>query len=52
MLLVTLCIVPAILRIKSVEFAYPIEDIDTNQHGFNLMYKPGEMTERKLFAIN
>jgi L-alanine-DL-glutamate epimerase-like enolase superfamily enzyme len=42
---------PEITRIESVEFRYEIPDIGTDQHGFNLVYEPGSVTERKLFAI-
>jgi L-alanine-DL-glutamate epimerase-like enolase superfamily enzyme len=42
---------PTITRIESVEFSYPLEDIGTDEHGFNLIYEPGSVTERKLFAI-
>ena len=42
---------PEITSIESVEFAYPIEDVGTDQHGFNLVYEPGSVTERKLFGI-
>jgi len=42
---------PVITRIESIEFSYPLEDIGTDQHGFNLIYEPGTVTERKLFAI-
>ena len=43
--------VPEITSIESTEFAYPIEDVGTDQHGFNLVYEPGSVTERKLFGI-
>ncbi|RDI70178.1 mandelate racemase family protein [Halopelagius longus] len=42
---------PTITRIESVEFEYPLEDIGTDQAGFNLVYEPGETTVRKLFAL-
>lgn len=42
---------PEITRIESVEFGYEIPDVGTDQHGFNLVYDPGSVTERKLFAI-
>ncbi|MFB6308195.1 MAG: mandelate racemase family protein [Haloarculaceae archaeon] len=42
---------PTITRIESVEFSYPLEDIGTDGHGFNLVYEPGSVTERKLFGI-
>ena len=40
-----------ITRIESTEFSFPLEDIGTDEHGFNLVYDPGETTERKLFAL-
>jgi len=42
---------PEITKIESVEFSYEIPDVGTDQHGFNLVYEPGAVTERKLFAI-
>lgn len=42
---------PEISRIETVEFAYPLEDVGTDAHGFNLVYEPGSTTERHLFAI-
>jgi L-alanine-DL-glutamate epimerase-like enolase superfamily enzyme len=42
---------PAITSVESVEFAYPVEDVGTDGHGFNLVYDPGSVTERKLFAL-
>ncbi|MCO8243785.1 mandelate racemase family protein [Haladaptatus sp. AB643] len=42
---------PEITKIVSTEFAYPLEDVGTDEHGFNLVYEPGATTERKLFAI-
>ncbi|GAA0249972.1 enolase C-terminal domain-like protein [Haladaptatus pallidirubidus] len=40
-----------ITRIESTEFEYPLEDVGTDYHGFNLVYDPGTTTTRKLFAI-
>ena len=40
-----------ITRIESTEFSYPLEDVGTDGHGFNLVYEPGTTTERKLFAL-
>ncbi|MBO4248596.1 mandelate racemase family protein [Halomicrobium sp. IBSBa] len=40
-----------ITSIESTEFAYPLPDVGTDRHGFNLVYEPGTTTERKLFAI-
>jgi L-alanine-DL-glutamate epimerase-like enolase superfamily enzyme len=42
---------PEIERIESIEFSYPLEDIGTDENGFNLIYEPGSVTERKLFGI-
>jgi len=42
---------PTITRIESVEFSYPLEDVGTDGHGFNLVYEPGTTTDRKLFAV-
>ncbi|SIR75409.1 L-alanine-DL-glutamate epimerase [Haladaptatus litoreus] len=42
---------PEITKIESTEFRYPLEDVGTDTHGFNLVYEPGATTERKLFAI-
>jgi L-alanine-DL-glutamate epimerase-like enolase superfamily enzyme len=42
---------PTIRRIESVEFEYPLEDIGTDEAGFNLIYEPGATTKRKLFGI-
>jgi L-alanine-DL-glutamate epimerase-like enolase superfamily enzyme len=42
---------PTITKIESTEFQYPLEDVGTDEHGFNLVYEPGETTMRKLFGI-
>ena len=42
---------PEITRIESTEFRYELEDVGTDEHGFNLVYAPGEVTERKLFGV-
>lgn len=42
---------PTITRIESTEFSYPLEDVGTDNAGFNLVYDPGETTERKLFGV-
>ncbi|GAD52843.1 2-dehydro-3-deoxyphosphogalactonate aldolase (6-phospho-2-dehydro-3-deoxygalactonate aldolase) (2-oxo-3-deoxygalactonate 6-phosphate aldolase) / Galactonate dehydratase [Halarchaeum acidiphilum MH1-52-1] len=42
---------PEITRIDSTEFSYELEDVGTDEHGFNLVYEPGETTTRKLFAL-
>ncbi|WP_042662170.1 enolase C-terminal domain-like protein [Haloferax sp. ATB1] len=42
---------PTITKIESTEFSYTLDDVGTDGHGFNLVYAPGETTERKLFAL-
>lgn len=42
---------PRITRIESTEFSYPIENVGTDEHGFNLVYEPGSTAERKLFGL-
>lgn len=42
---------PQITRIESVEFRYPLENIGTDEAGFNLIYEPGTTTDRKLFGL-
>jgi L-alanine-DL-glutamate epimerase-like enolase superfamily enzyme len=42
---------PAIERIESVEFSYPLEDVGVDEAGFNLVYNPGSVTDRTLFAL-
>jgi L-alanine-DL-glutamate epimerase-like enolase superfamily enzyme len=42
---------PTITQIESIEFSYPLEDVGTDGAGFNLVYDPGSVTERKLFAL-
>jgi len=42
---------PTITKITSREFKYPLEDVGTDEHGFNLVYEPGETTHRKLFGV-
>ncbi|EMA29011.1 mandelate racemase family protein [Haloarcula japonica] len=42
---------PTITKIESREFEYPLEDVGTDKHGFNLVYAPGETTTRKLFGV-
>jgi L-alanine-DL-glutamate epimerase-like enolase superfamily enzyme len=42
---------PEITEIESYEFSYPLEDVGTDGNGFNLVYDPGEVTERTLFAV-
>jgi len=42
---------PEITRIESTEFEYPIENVGTDELGFNLVYDPDSVANRKLFAI-
>jgi L-alanine-DL-glutamate epimerase-like enolase superfamily enzyme len=42
---------PEITQIESLEFRYPLEDVGTDENGFNLVYDPNETTERKLFGL-
>lgn len=42
---------PEITRIESREFSYPLEDVGTDENGFNLVYDPGTTTQRRLYAI-
>ncbi|WP_152043114.1 enolase C-terminal domain-like protein [Salinigranum salinum] len=42
---------PQIERIESTEFSYPLEDVGTDDNGFNLVYESGSVTHRKLFAL-
>lgn len=42
---------PEITRIETTEFSYQLEDVGTDEHGFNLVYDPGTTTDRHLFAI-
>ena len=42
---------PEITKITSTEFTYEIPDVGTDHHGFNLVYEPGAVTERKLFGL-
>jgi len=42
---------PTITRIETTEFSYPLEDVGTDDHGFNLVYEPGTTTRRSLYAI-
>ena len=41
---------PEITRIETTEFSYPLEDVGSDT-GFNLVYDPGETTNRRLFSI-
>jgi len=42
---------PTITRIASTEFSYPLEDVGFSSYGFDPVYEPGTVTDRKLFAI-
>ncbi|EMA48186.1 mandelate racemase/muconate lactonizing protein [Halococcus salifodinae DSM 8989] len=42
---------PTITQIESTEFKYLLNDIGTDEAGFNLVYEPNTRTERKLFAL-
>jgi L-alanine-DL-glutamate epimerase-like enolase superfamily enzyme len=42
---------PTITRIESVEFEYPLEDIGTDEAGFNLVYEPGSTLEASTLAL-
>ena len=42
---------PEITKIVSTEFSYPLQDVGTDEHGFNLVYDPDSTTDRSLFAI-
>lgn len=42
---------PTITRIESYEFSYPLEDLGTDEHGFNLVYDPGNTHEAKTIAL-
>ena len=41
----------SITKVESREFEYPLEDVGTDEHGFNLVYDPGETTYRRLFGL-
>ena len=38
-------------RIESTEFAYPLESVGTDGHGFNPVYDPDSTMRRKLFGL-
>jgi len=42
---------PTITRIESTEFSYTLDDVGTDENGFNLVYNPSETTQRHLFAL-
>jgi L-alanine-DL-glutamate epimerase-like enolase superfamily enzyme len=43
--------VPTITRVESTEFSYPIADLGVDENGFNLVYRPGDTVDRKLFGL-
>ncbi|MFA9518172.1 enolase C-terminal domain-like protein [Halopenitus sp. H-Gu1] len=42
---------PAITKIESTEFSYPLEDRGPYPDGFGMGYHPGQTTERHLFGL-
>ena len=42
---------PQITRIDCVAFDYPIEDVTSNRHGYNLVYEPGASIDRTVYAL-
>ncbi|MFB6112467.1 MAG: mandelate racemase family protein [Halodesulfurarchaeum sp.] len=42
---------PEITSVETIEFEYPLEDVGTDEHGFNLVYEPGTTTRRSLYGI-
>ena len=40
-----------ITRIETIEFAYPLEDVGTPPGGFDIVYDPGSVMERRLFGV-
>jgi L-alanine-DL-glutamate epimerase-like enolase superfamily enzyme len=42
---------PKITRIESREFSYPLEDVATDETGFNLVYEPGSTLETSQIAL-
>ncbi|WP_101296980.1 enolase C-terminal domain-like protein [Halegenticoccus soli] len=42
---------PKITRIETVEFTYPLADVNTNPKGVDLVYEPGHTLERTAFGI-
>ncbi|WP_336342673.1 enolase C-terminal domain-like protein [Halalkalicoccus ordinarius] len=42
---------PRITRIEVTEFSYPLEDVGTDENGFNLIYEPGSTLESSTLAL-
>ena len=42
---------PTITEIEVTAFSYPIDDVGTDPNGFNLIYQPGNVHERKMFGL-
>ncbi|QLG61785.1 enolase C-terminal domain-like protein [Halorarum salinum] len=42
---------PTITRIETTEFAYPLENVTRNPHGFDFVYEPGRTRERITYGI-
>ena len=42
---------PEITGVELTAFSYPIEDIGTDGNGFNLVYEPGSVHDRKMFGL-
>lgn len=42
---------PEITKIETIEFQYPLENVGTDENGFNLVYEPGTTTKRSLYGI-
>ena len=42
---------PTITRIEITEFSYPLENVGTDENGFNLIYEPGSTLESSKVAL-
>jgi hypothetical protein len=42
---------PTISSIECIGFSYQLEDVGTDEFGFNLVYDPENVHERKMFAL-
>ncbi|WP_433634029.1 enolase C-terminal domain-like protein [Halomicrococcus sp. NG-SE-24] len=42
---------PTITRIESIEFSYPVENVGTDENGFNLRYDPGNTLDRTAYGV-
>ncbi|WP_345784760.1 enolase C-terminal domain-like protein [Halobellus ordinarius] len=42
---------PEITRIETIEFSYPIENLNFDENGFNLVYDEGSSVDRTLYGI-